>query len=120
MSQSLHHWIDLNFGHALRGDAAVVNLNVELPRLGPGPLRRRRRPQLFDSPHPRRLPGTAVAGNQPVLVRPCWRRSWRSLHDLTRPATTRCHLKCISAQDSVLTCICICRHRLPAAALLSC
>jgi WD repeat-containing protein 81 len=69
VSQSLHHWIDLTFGHALRGNAAVASLNVELPRLGPGPLRRRRRPQLFDRPHPRRLPRSTDSGALPWLVR---------------------------------------------------
>ena len=68
MSHSLHHWIDLNFGHALRGDAAVTNLNVELPRVGPGPLRRRRRPQLIDRPHPRRLLCQADSRTPPELV----------------------------------------------------
>ena len=69
VSHSLHLWIDLNFGHGLRGTAAVANLNVELPRAGPGPLRRRRRPQLFDRPHPRRLPHPTDSSALPEPVR---------------------------------------------------
>lgn len=67
-SYSLHHWIDLNFGHGLRGDAAVANLNVELPQVGPGLLRRRRRPRLFDRPHLQRLPCQADSSIPPELV----------------------------------------------------
>jgi serine/threonine protein kinase len=57
VSAALHHWIDLNFGYKLSGEAAVDAMNVPLVPLFPelslvhGP----RFVQLFDKPHPRRL-----------------------------------------------------------------
>ncbi len=57
VSASLHHWIDLTFGYALSGDAAVANLNVPLmPRVVDSPVVHEHTTfvQLFHSPHPRR------------------------------------------------------------------
>ena len=49
----LHAWIDLTFGSALAGPAAVSAKNVALPPQ-PAELRRGGRAQLFGAPHPRR------------------------------------------------------------------
>ncbi len=49
----LHAWIDLTFGAALAGQAAVAAKNVALPAAA-GELRRGGRAQLFSGPHPRR------------------------------------------------------------------
>ncbi len=75
VSQSLHAWIDLTFGHALRGPAALQALNVELPQPEAADLRRRRRPQLFDAPHPRRPPRSCWGEPQrlPVSCLRCFR-----------------------------------------------
>ena len=68
VSQQLHAWLDLIFGHALRGPAAEAALNVELSRPQAAELRSRRRPQLFRSPHPRRLPRSCLADPQHAPV----------------------------------------------------
>ena len=58
VSSHLHHWIDLNFGYKLHGEAAVESMNVTLSILGSdftAPL-----PhgagfvQLFTNKHPRK------------------------------------------------------------------
>ena len=50
----LHSWIDLMFGCALTGAAAVTAKNVALPPADPSALRTGGRAQLFSGPHPAR------------------------------------------------------------------
>ena len=56
MSAGLHQWIDLYFGYQLSGEAAVQAKNVQLPPSERSQLRCSSRVQLFDAPHPSRLP----------------------------------------------------------------
>ena len=51
---ALHSWIDLMFGCALGGAAAVTAKNVALPPADPTALRTGGRAQLFSGPHPAR------------------------------------------------------------------
>lgn len=54
VSQRLHKWIDLTFGFALFGDAAMAAKNVELSPDNGAALRASGRAQLFSQPHPSR------------------------------------------------------------------
>ena len=75
VSRSLHHWIDLNFGHLLSGPAALAALNIPLARDDASvrtPLRRSCFVQLFSRAHPLRrccfpLPGTRGSAGDSAL-----------------------------------------------------
>ncbi|GBG30404.1 WD repeat-containing protein 81 [Hondaea fermentalgiana] len=57
VSRSLHHWIDLNFGNKLAGEAAVASKNVTLPLSSMPKHRLRKSPgfvQVFTEAHPAR------------------------------------------------------------------
>lgn len=54
VSSTLHHWIDLSFGHKLTGEAAVTAKNVALATSSATAHRLHGRAQLFDQPHPAR------------------------------------------------------------------
>lgn len=56
VSSALHQWIDLTFGYQLSGEAAVQAKNVQLPQSERHQQSRSSRVQLFDAPHPIRLP----------------------------------------------------------------
>jgi hypothetical protein len=61
VSLQLHHWIDLTFGHALTGAAAMAAKNVALPPADEALPRSHGRAQLFQSPHPQRQRGSSAA-----------------------------------------------------------
>lgn len=74
VSQQLHHWIDLTFGCKLSGPAAVAAKNVSLPH-PPDQLRRHGRGQVFQHPHPPRLPlhlRPPSPDAAPLLVHASW------------------------------------------------
>ena len=69
VSAALHTWIDLSFGCALTGAAAIAAKNVALPPADPAALRAGGRAQLFTAPHPaRRVRGTASRSHDLTTV----------------------------------------------------
>ena len=56
VSKLLHHWIDLNFGYALYGEASIREKNVHLPYKDICFPRNRGRFQIFTDSHPSRFP----------------------------------------------------------------
>ena len=63
----LHHWIDVTFGHTLKGEADLTAMNVALKGESSGWQRLGGRAQLFTKPHPPRILASLLVSTHAVM-----------------------------------------------------